>query len=224
MINFHLQMLKRYSTKPLKHYYITLFIILFLVIPHLQSTAQAFSATYYTGSYYMLDNTKYTGLLGLNPDPPLRFKSHPDNVLYFKQDKDAVVQKVPMSNLNGFFMKTSLTNDTFAIVHNSKSSRIKFKNDCIEVLYRKGPVNLYDYRIMRRGGVFMLLSEIYVDNYYYYGSEPDSAIEMSNKDFEKIMSEMLADDPEIVAMIHQKEYKMSEMFKLLKEYYSRHSF
>src|SRR5258708_5326337 len=123
-------MIIKQQFRPVKNYRFILFILLFLTAASMQSNAQTFSTTYNTGSYYTLDNAKHTGLIGLNPDPALRFKSHPDNILYFKQSKEAVKQTVQMSSLKGFVinMGESSVVDTFAIVHNSKSSRIKFKN------------------------------------------------------------------------------------------------
>jgi len=152
--------------------------------------------------------------------------SHPDNYIYFKTDKDTAVKRVKMSTLRGFVIQynESFVYDTFAIVHNSKSARIKYKNDMMEVLFNKGPIKLYDHALTRRGGVFMLLSPIYVDNYYFYGNNPDDAIEMKTKDFKEVMSQILADDPEIVEKINNGIYKMSNMRIMLKEYYAAHPY
>ena len=64
----------------------------------------------------------------------------------------------------------------------------------------------------------------YVDNYYFYGNNPEDAIEMKNKDFKEVMSKMLADDPEIVEKINNGTYKMSNMRVMLTEYYAKHPY
>jgi hypothetical protein len=190
------------------------------------SFAQLFSSKYFPGIYYNNNGVQHNGFISINNAPTSWIVAHPDNIIYFKIDMDTVIQKVKMSTLRGFVVQynESLVYDTFAVVHNSKSARIKYKNDMMEVLFNKGPIKLYDHALTRRGGVLMLLSSIYVDNYYFYGDNPDDAIEMRNKDFKDVMSKMLADDPEIVGKINNGIYKMSNMGIMLKEYYAMHPY
>jgi hypothetical protein len=190
------------------------------------SFAQLFSSKYYPGIYYNNNGVQHNGFICINNAPTSWIVAHPDNIIYFKTDKDTVIQKVKMSTLRGFVVQynESLVYDTFAVVHNSKSARIKYNNDMMEVLFNKGPIKLYDHALTRRGGVLMLLSPIYVDNYYFYGDNPDDAIEMRNKDFKDVMSKMLADDPEIVGKINNGIYKMNNMRIMLKEYYAMHPY
>ncbi len=191
------------------------------------SFAQLFSSKYFPGTYYKSNGEQHNGFISINDAPTSWIVAHPDNIIYFKADKDTAIQKVKMSALRGFVIQYSddaLSCDTFAIVHNSKSSRIKYKNDMMEVLFNKGAMKLYDHALTRRGGVFMVLTPLYVDNYYFYGDSPDDAIEMKSKDFKDVMSKILEDDPNIVEKINNGTYKINNMRIMLKEYYSTHPY
>jgi hypothetical protein len=201
-----------------------LLIALFLLITS-SSFAQLFGRNYTTGAYYTVDGQKYNGLIAMDFDPPSIFSSR-DNTIFFKTDTGAQRVKIKVSTIKAFCVtnRDTARTDSFVIIHNLNLSRIKYDYDIIQVIYDKGPVKLYNYRLQRRvGGGFnaLLVTATYYDNYYFYGADANTAVELKNKNFIEVMSNMLADAPDIVEMIKNKTYKMGDMHEMLKRYNAR---
>jgi len=196
--------------------------ILFIVFA-IPSFAQIFGKNYNPGTYYTQDGQKHIGYLAMNFDEPGLFSSS-DKILYFKTSMDAKREKIKASTIMGFVVanKDTARTDSFVSVHPT-NSRIKFNCDFIQVICDNGVVKLYNYRIPRKyAGAFGAIGAFvtYNDNYYFYGANADTAVEMERKDFIDVMSKMLADDPEIVAKIQSKDYTMGDMHRMLKLYYT----
>jgi hypothetical protein len=199
-----------------------LFTILLVAIAA-PSFAQIFGRDFNQGNYYTKDNQKHTGFLAMDFDLPSIFSSHPDKTLYFKPGMDAKRQKIKASTLTSFTVtnRDTARTDSFVTISGLGRSRIKFQFDFIQVICDNGPVKLYNYRIPRQVGAgFGMLGAIatYYDNYYFYGPDANSSVEMKQKDFKGIMSTMLADDPGIVEKINSKTYTMGDMHEMLKLY------
>ena len=58
---------------------------------------------------------------------------------------------------------------------------------------------------------------------YYYGSDTSAMTELTKKNFIDILSEVMADQPDAVAKIKSKEYKIGDMEKLVTYYNSLRS-
>ncbi|MEO6980079.1 MAG: hypothetical protein ABI113_16940 [Mucilaginibacter sp.] len=200
----------------------TLFAILLIAIA-LPSFAQIFGRDYNPGNYYTKGNQKYTGFLAMDFDLPSIFSSHPDKTLYFKPDANAKRQKIKASTLTCFTVtnRDTARTDSFVTISGFNRSRIKFQFDFVQVICDNGPVKLYNYRIPRKVGAGFSMLGLYVtyyDNYYFYGPNAGTSVEMKQKDFKGIMSTMLADDPGIVKKIENQTYTMGDMHEMLKLY------
>lgn len=200
----------------------TLFTILLIAIT-LPSFAQIFGRDYNPGTYYTKDKQMYTGFLAMDFDLPSVFSTHADKTLYFKPDLDAKRQKIKASTLTRFTVtnRDTARTDSFVTISNVGRSRIKFQFDFVQVICDNGPVKLYNYRIPRKVGAgfgMVGLSITYYDNYYFYGPDADTSVEMKQKDFKGVMSNMLADDPGIVEKIKNETYTMGDMHEMLKLY------
>lgn len=202
-------------------------ILTLLILISSTTFAQIFGRNYNTGTYYGVDGQKHEGLLAMDFDPPSLFSSG-DNTIFFKTDTSAKKQKIKASTIKGFIVsnKDTARTDSFVIVHNPKSYRIKYAYDITQVINDSGPVKLYNYRLQRKVGVGFGVTVVitaavtYYDNYYFYGPDPNSAVEMKKKDFKDVMSKMLADDMDIVAKIQNGTYTMGTMHKMITEYHA----
>jgi hypothetical protein len=117
--------------------------------------AQIFGRSYSPGAYYTTDGQRHEGLLAMDFDPPSIFSSHPDNTLFFKPDSNAKRIKIKASTLMSFVVtnRDTARTDSFVIIHQPEHSRIKYEYDFIQVIYDRGPVKLYNYRLQRRAGM-----------------------------------------------------------------------
>lgn len=202
----------------------TLFTILLIAIA-LPSFAQIFGRDYNPGNYYTKDKQKYTGFLAMDFELPSIFSSNADKTLYFKPDQDAKRQKIKASTLTSFTVtnRDTARTDSFVTISDIGRSRIKFQFDFVQVICDNGPVKLYNYRIPRKVGAgfgMVGLYTTYYDNYYFYGPNADTSVEMKKKDFKSVMSTMLADDPDIVEKFKKKHILWGNMHEMLKLYYA----
>jgi hypothetical protein len=189
--------------------------------------AQIFGRDYNPGAYYTTDGQRHEGLLAMDLNPPSIFSSRSDNTLYFKPDSNTKRVKIKASTLMSFVVsnKDTARTDSFVVIHQPEHSRIKYDYDFIQVIFNNGPVKLYNYKLPRAAGgglgfgaISVGLAFTYYDNYYFYGENANSSLEMKRKDFKDVMSKMLADDPEIVTMIMNKKYTIGDMHVMLKRY------
>jgi hypothetical protein len=213
-------------------------LIIFFTIITIPVFAQLFGKDFRPGAYYDTTGKKYSGLIAIDFEPPsmlgmnnFKFPKKAGKVIYYKADKHDSKHEILASTIKGFVMQGDSTGvDTFTVVHVvhnvdpeiSGERRFKWTYDIVQVLFDKGPVKLYNYRIRRQSGTFggnpVGLSYRYNDNYYYYGQDVNSAVEMRRKDFIEVMCKMLADNQDIVALIKGKYYKMYEIPDIVQKY------
>jgi len=199
--------------------------LLMLFLTAQSSFAQILGRKYSQGTYYTIDGQKREGLIAYDFSPPSIFSSSPDNKLFFKADSNAKREKIKASTMKSFIVtnKDTARVDSFVIVKKLERSRIKYDFDFIQVIFDRGPIKLYNYRLQRQTGAGINgfgLAVIYYDNYYFFGENADDAVEMKRKNFKDVMSKMLADDPEIVNLIQNEKYSIGDMHEMLKAYYS----
>lgn len=199
--------------------------LIFFTTSFLTSFSQTLFKSYDSGIIYTSDGKVMKGFLSFYNSTPTIFESSDAKILYFKTES-GLKSKILASEIKSFIINTSsFLTDSFVTVHKIDNSRIKYNIDFLQVLLNFDSVKLYQYRILRKApigfnGIGGTIN--YNDNYYYYGKNANSSVELSRKDFKKVMSEMLKADDEIVKMINDKQYIYSDMQEMIKIYKQKH--
>jgi len=139
----------------------------------------------------------------------------------FKAGPNDNYSKIFAGNITSFVV----AQDSFVV----SDSRILNETPFLQVA-TNGPLKLYIARLPRHTPEFGLGTQIgflsiggatsfpYTKNKYYYGNNPDNITELTRKDFIDVMSRVMADKPEVVKKIQDKDYRYGDMNDLLVYY------
>ena len=195
--------------------------------------AQLSRAQWNYGAYYTPDGRKIQGFLAVDFGPPSLFDEGKERLIYFKAMKQDNIQEIKARSMRAFIVNNpdNADLDSFVVCHSQvDSSHIGYRYDFFKIILEKGSQKLYGYCTSssdRREDMrppapkFLQLRSRSIDNFiYYYGTDPDSAIPVNRKNFEEVMTKILADNPEIVRLIQNKAYNVRNINVLLKDYRS----
>ena len=172
------------------------------------------------GYYYDNDGSKNVGFIAnyvspaTTPDPNTKF-------FLFKRNPNDDYTRIFAANITSFVV----ARDSFVV----SDSKILNETPFVQAV-GNSKLKLYIAKVPRQTPDFGLASGIgflsvgvetsfpYTKNKYYYGNDPDHLTELARKDFKDVMSNVMADNPDIVAKIQSKKYRYSDMKDLLKYY------
>lgn len=175
------------------------------------------------GSYYDLKGNKFSGLISWSM-PRKNFLKPEGHHLFFKTSPDAKEVKVKSHDLKCFTMGK----DSFVVTHNKDLSLYPILSVVLNSpvkLYRSstfsaafGPVAV----LGTLGALPSMLSKGKVwseyHNVYYYGNTPETINKIKRSNYIEIMSQLMADKPDVVAKIKDKTIGYGDIDKLI-EYY-----
>jgi hypothetical protein len=180
--------------------------ILFITIISFSAKAQDYSQ-WSTGCYYDLNNARICGQIYWNVPNRSPFRGKGGHIFY-KASKDDKKQKIQVEQFKCFVMQA----DSFVVSHDTALMNYPI----LKVIIDK-PLKLYVcLRLDNTSSNGMMFSSI--DMRYYYGKDPDNLTELDRSHFIGIMSELLADDKDLVAAIKNKTYRYGKIYKVLEQY------
>lgn len=201
----------------------TILLILFvLVLANTAAKSQIlFGKDWKQGWYYDLEGKKVTGLLYWAPPIQGLFKPKGDHIL-FKKDKKDDRSQISTDSLKSFVIGA----DTFVISHFPDFE----KKPILQVMIAKQQLKLYflktksqSYTSSGFGANGMHTAPMTyggggTNTSYYYGPDPEHVTELTRKTFIDVMSELMADKPEVVKSIKTKYFKFGDIDDLLTYY------
>jgi hypothetical protein len=184
------------------------FIILFLVCLSIVSKAQKFE----NGYYYDLEGKKVAGKIkNLTLVGSKLFADKPH--IIFQSDS---AEKVKLyANMVKSFVVGA---DSFVV---NSEAEPKFIHIVLD-----GPVKLYAYykrgpsSTMSGGGLSFMVSLSMSENkgFYSYGTDVNNVTPLTRKNYAKFMTDLLADEPQVVALIKDKTYTFGEIWDMVDTY------
>lgn len=225
----------------MKTIFLSLFVLLFAITANAQFPGSKFLPAY----YYDINGQKVEGLIrsGTGKDPVKG-----EGFITFKEDEKAEKQNLSASMIHGFVIGT----DSFTVAHAPKEGPWSRNELDFVLVMVNSPLKLYAVNADGGGGGGGLRPGISTGFgigggmggfgglglslgtgalrggggggiTYYYGSDTSAMTELTKKNFIDIMSEVMADQPDAVAKIKSKEYKIGDMEKLVTYYNSLRS-
>jgi hypothetical protein len=212
-------------------------LILFFAI---SSNAQGLSSKFQQGYYYDINGQKVDGYIRTGTGKKL---VENEGYITFKEEDKAPKQNLSASMIHGFV----IGRDSFIVARAPRvGSWSKNELDFMQVLVNS-PLKLYAINSaggndsgsglspsvglgvgggIGLGGGISLGSNLFGGGnghkVYYFGSDTGSMTELKKQNFVDVMSEVMADEPEVVDKIKAKKYGMSDMEKLVKYYNELH--
>ncbi|MDT3405514.1 hypothetical protein [Mucilaginibacter terrae] len=175
----------------------------------LTSHAQSlFGKTWIDGYYYDLTGKKVTGLISWSAPQKSLFSTEGDRI-FFKEKEDAQKVKLLSKQISGFVMDK----DSFVV-----SKHIDLKDFSFLSVVLNTPTKLYlstiAYSAITSNG---MVSGGVLKN-YYYGPDPDNITKITRKNYIDVLSQLMADKPDVVAKIKDKKFRFGRIDDLV-EYY-----
>lgn len=201
-----------------------IFFILFILACTYNTKAQGSQRKWYEGTLYHSSGEVFKGLLSWVPARKGEYEDG-DQVLY-RADEKSEAFPVPYYKVKAFTMGT----DSFTVSHN-----VLFKNTPFMAVSVDNATKLYTVRTVKNGIPIMLNTGGGGVNFgvgmgiattvgggvriaYYYGASPEKVTKLEKKQFIAVMSEILADKPDVVAKIKDKTFRYGDMEDLLNYY------
>jgi len=216
-----------------------LFLFAFILFFAIGSNAQGLSSKFQQGYYYDINGQKVEGYIRTGTGKKL---VENEGYITFKEEDKAPKQNLSASMIHGFV----IGRDSFIV---ARAPRVgtwsKNELDFMQVLVNS-PLKLYVINSaggndggsgispsvglgvgggMGLGGGISLGSNLFGGGghkVYYFGSDTGSMTELKKQTFVDVMSEVMADEPEIVDKIKAKKYGFGDMEKLVKNYNELH--
>jgi hypothetical protein len=217
-----------------------LFLSAFILFFAIGSSAQGLSSKFQQGYYYDINGQKVDGFIRTGTGKKL---VENEGYITFKEEEKAPKQNLSASMIHGFV----IGRDSFIVARAPRvGSWSKNELDFMQVLVNS-PLKLYAINSaggndsgsglspsvglgvgggIGLGGGISLGSNLFGGGnghkVYYFGSDTGSMTELKKQNFVDVMSEVMADEPEVVDKIKAKKYGMSDMEKLVKYYNELH--
>ncbi|MBL4675825.1 MAG: hypothetical protein JKY70_06425 [Mucilaginibacter sp.] len=202
-----------------------LLLLLCILSITISAKAQLFGRHYDEGYYYDTLGVKHAGLISWSPPQKSLFGNKGDHI-YYKTDKNAENVKIKNTALTSFCMKNdSARMDSFIVSTNKDFQKAPF----LHVLLNND-VKIYGFTIVSSSGGMMMPGAAggpmiftpgfsTTDTKYFYGNNTDHTTRLEKKNFIEVMSNALADKPEVVKKIQDKTFKMNKLNQLLYFYH-----
>lgn len=201
-----------------------LIFIIFIFTSFFTADAQP-QRKWYEGRLYHTNGEIFDGLVSWTP--PRKGEYEDGDMVLYKRDEMAETVPVPYYKINAFIMG----GDSIVVSHN-----VLFKNSpFMTVVLDNSALKLYTNKVMKNGIPLMINSGGFsggfgmgvgigtsvgggVKTTYYYGKTADNVTKLEKKRFIDVMSELMADKPEVVAKIKDKTFRYGDMGDLVTFY------
>jgi hypothetical protein len=220
----------------------TLILSAFTMLLAVTAKAQMFGGKFEAGYYYDINGQKVEGLINENTSGkgPIPYEGY----IIFKEAEKAPKQNLSASMIHGYV----IGRDSFIVAHSPRNGAwSKYELDFVRVVVN-APTKLYTINGSDHsgggsgsrpsvstgfgvgGGIgsgvglgLSLGSGLFggggsSHNAYYYGTETNNMAEVNKQNFIDVMSEVLADEPDVVEKIKNRKYKIGDMDALIKYY------
>ncbi|MBW4889306.1 hypothetical protein KXQ82_06245 [Mucilaginibacter sp. HMF5004] len=220
-----------------------LFLSAFILFFACSSNAQGLTSKFQQGYYYDINGQKVEGLIRTGTGKKL---VENEGYITFKEDDKANKQNLSASMIHGFV----IGRDSFIVARAPRvGTWSKNELDFMQVMVNS-PLKLYAINASGGGGGgggiqpsfglgmgggsvggigtgigLSLGSGMFGGGnraVYYFGSDTGSMTEMKKQNFVDVISEVMADEPEIVEKVKAKKYSFGDMEKLIKAYNEKH--
>ena len=199
--------------------------VLFILLNALPSHAQLFGKKWADGKLYHVSGEVFTGQIYWTPPQKSSYNQTGDGILY-RRDKSEEEIPIPASKIVSFTMGA----DSFVVSHD-----VNLTNTPFLIVMLNTPTKIYKSSTHKQGVPMMLgtgggsgpvslgigLGTMVgggTRKTYYYGANADNLTKLEKKQFMEVMSNVMADKPEVVAKIKDKTFKYGDLEELL-EYY-----
>jgi hypothetical protein len=199
------------------------FLILLIITSTIAAKAQR-QRKWFEGTLYHTSGDVFTGLLSWAP-PHKGEYADGDQVLYRANDTSETFP-IPYYKVKAFTMGA----DSFVVSRN-----VLFKNSPFMIVSVNNTTKLFTVKTAKNGFPLMINTGGFAGNVgmgvgvgttvgggtrttYYYGTTQDNVTKLEKKQFIEVMSNIMADKPEIVAKIKDKTFRYGDMEDLLTYY------
>lgn len=201
----------------------TLFLI-FIIVSSLTANAQGPQRKWFEGTLYHTSGEIFDGLISWAPPHKGEYEDG-DRILYCADEKSEVFP-IPYYKIKAFVMGA----DSFVVSRN-----VLLKNSPFMIVSVDNATKLFTVKTAKNGFPLMINSGGFTGNVgmgvgvgttvgggtrttYYYGPTQDKVTKLEKKQFIEVMSNIMADKPEVVAKIKDKTFRYGDMEDLLTYY------
>jgi hypothetical protein len=178
------------------------------------------------GTVYHTSGEIFDGLISWAPPHKGEYEDG-DQILYTANEHSEVFP-IPYYKIKSFVMGA----DSFVVSRN-----VLFKNSPFMIVSVDNPTKLFAVKTAKNGFPLIINTGGFTGNVgmgvgvgttvgggtrtnYYYGLTQDNVTKLDKKNFIDVMSNIMADKPEVVAKIKDKTFRYGDMEDLLKYYYT----
>lgn len=174
------------------------------------------------GKYYTKDGKAINGLINYETQEKGFLGSPGSAFIFYKTDREAKKKKIAPDSLKAFVIGM----DSFVVSHFNELKTTPF----LQVVVDKGRLKLYFSTVAKRSGSGMHmnvngtfsgapgLGSATEKTTSYYGEDPDHIKELDRKNFIDVMSQIMADKPDVVNDIQNKKYRLGSIYDLVSYY------
>lgn len=198
--------------------------ILFILTVSFTANAQNSQRKWFEGTLYHTSGEIFDGLISWSPPHKGEYEDG-DQILYCKDEKSEVFP-IPYYKIKSFVMGA----DSFVVSRN-----VLFKNSPFMIVSVDNATKLFTVKTAKNGFPLIINTGGFTGNVgmgvgvgtrigagtkttYYYGATPDKVTKLEKKEFIEVMSNIMADKPEVVAKIKDKTFRYGDMEDLLTYY------
>ncbi|MBB5394890.1 hypothetical protein [Mucilaginibacter sp. AK015] len=199
-------------------------LILFILAGWLTANGQGPQRKWFEGTVYHTSGEIFDGLISWQP-PHKGEYADGDQILYTANEHSEVFP-IPYYKIKSFVMGA----DSFVVSHN-----VLFKNNPFMIVSLDNPTKLFTLKTAKNGFPLILNTGGGGGNFgvgvgiattvgggtrttYYYGTNKDNVAKLEKKQFIEVMSNIMADKPDVVAKIKDKTFRYGDMEDLLTYY------
>ncbi|MGY4537261.1 hypothetical protein ACVW0P_001677 [Mucilaginibacter sp. UYNi724] len=199
-------------------------LIVLMLAGSFTANAQGPNREWYEGRIYHTNGEIFDGLISWVP--PHKGEYEDGDMVLYRRDEMAETIPVPYYKVNAFIMG----DDSIVVSHN-----VLFKNSPFMTVVLDNPTKLYTNKVTRNGFPLMINTGGFTGGFgigvglgtsvgggvkttYYYGKTPDNVTKLEKKQFVEVMSNLMADKPEVVAKIKDKTFRYGDMQDLVTYY------
>ena len=203
----------------------SLIVIFLIFISTLSASAQLFGKKWVDGKLYHISGEVFTGQISWSPPQKSGYREDGDEI-YYRNNPESERIPIPAEKIVSFTMG----NDSFVVSHNQDLRNTPFLNVRLNT-----SIKIYTSLTYRQGLPLMLATgggggAVGVAiagtttigggtrKTYYYGTDADNVTKLDKKKFLEVMSNVMADKPEVVAKIQDKTFKYGDLDDLITFY------
>lgn len=198
-------------------------LLLIIIVSTLAAKAQP-QRKWFEGTLYHTSGEIFDGLISWAPPHKGEYEDG-DRILYCADEKSEVFP-IPYYKIKSFVMGA----DSFVVSRN-----VLFKNSPFMIVSVDNATKLFTVKTAKNGFPLIINTGGFTGNVgmgvgvgttvgggtrttYYYGTTQDNVTKLEKKEFIDVMSNVMADKPEVVAKIKDKTFRYGDMEDLLTYY------